>query len=157
MYEPVASRHICESVASCHVYKSVASFTYFRSRRRPYFKYLDLQIGQFSCLLFCVTGNLVHSREFFLKFWGLPWISVWKLRGVPRKCVWKFGSRKYFKSDLLRLWTITNVVPHSGDYRDEWMSHVTYMDQSRDVTCMIQWRQLCDSRNEWHASCTRVI
>ena len=49
-------------------------------------------------------GPSFTSVKTFLKFWGLPWKPVWKLRGLPWKLVWSFGSRKYLKSDLLRPW-----------------------------------------------------
>jgi len=56
----------------------------------------------------------VHSFEYrglpftsvktCLKFWGVPWKSVWKLQGLLWKLVWDFGSRTYLKSGLLCPW-----------------------------------------------------
>jgi len=69
-----------------------------------------------------LSGFPVHSFEWqglpctfvkpYLKFWGLPWKPVGKLRGIKWKLVWRFGSRKYFKSDLHRPWCVW--IPQSG-------------------------------------------
>jgi len=46
----------------------------------------------------------VYTREPRMKIWGLPWKRVWYVRGLPWNLVGNFGSRQYFKSELLRLW-----------------------------------------------------
>jgi len=49
-----------------------------------------------------------------MKIWGLAQKRVWYVRGLPWKHVANFGSRTYFKSDLLRLWYMnihTRTVP----------------------------------------------
>jgi len=73
------------------------------SQRRPDLKYLDLQIIQFSWILFWVTGT-VKPR---LKCLRLPRKRVWYVRGLLWKLVGNFGSRNYFKFDLLRLWCLS--------------------------------------------------
>jgi len=61
-------------------------------------------------------GVIVNSFEWrglcllcvrpFLKSRGLPRKRVWNVRGLLWKLVGNFGSHKYFKHDLLRLWRV---------------------------------------------------
>jgi len=61
---------------------------YPRSRRSSDSKYLDLEIGQFSCPLFWVTGTLVYSREKkSVNFWGISWKLVRKLLGLSKNWI----------------------------------------------------------------------
>jgi len=84
----------------------------YRSRRRSYLKYLDLQILRFSPKIFWVPGTPFTHVKICLKIWGLPWKRVWSVRGFPWKHVWNFGSRNYFKSYLLGLWLYTSWNLH---------------------------------------------
>jgi len=40
-----------------------------------------------------------------MQFWGFPWKLVWYARGLPWKLGGHFGSRNYFKSNLVCPWT----------------------------------------------------
>ena len=73
------------------------------SRRRSDFKYLDLQIIQFSWIFFWVTETPFTQLKTCLKLWGLPRKCVRCVRELLWKLVGIFGSRNYFKSDFLRL------------------------------------------------------
>ena len=79
--------------------------------RRSDLKHLDLQIGQFSCALFWVTGTPVYSLENWFEILGTPVKTCLKVTGTPVKTCWNFGSRNYFKSDLLRLWKVRRKQP----------------------------------------------
>jgi len=52
-----------------------------------------------------VTGTPIYSRENLFEILGTPVKTCLKCMGTPVK-PWHFGSRNYFKSDLLRLWTV---------------------------------------------------
>jgi len=66
-----------------YIYIYIYVYIYiYSSRRRSDWKYLDLQIGQFSCPLLWVTGILVYSVKISVNFWGIPWKLVWKLQGL---------------------------------------------------------------------------
>jgi len=82
----------------------------YRSRRRSDLKCLDLQIGQFSCPPFWVTGTPVYSRENLFELGGTPVKTCLKGTGTPVKTCSNFGGRNYFKSDLLRLWSLSLYV-----------------------------------------------
>jgi len=51
-----------------------------------------------------VKGTPLTHVKICLNFWGLPRKRVWYVRELPWKHVGNFGSRNYFKSDLLRPW-----------------------------------------------------
>ena len=82
----------------------------FHSRRRSNFQYLDLQIWRVSRPLFWMTGTPFTAEQICLKFWGLPWKRVWYVWGLLWNLVGNFGSRNYFKSDLLRPWHTWHVM-----------------------------------------------
>jgi len=62
----------------------------YHSRRRSDLKYLDLQIGQFSCALFWVTGTPVYSLENWFEILGTPVKTCLKVTGTPVKTCLKF-------------------------------------------------------------------
>jgi len=49
-------------------------------------------------------GLHLHTWNFCMKIWGLPWKRVWYVRGLLWKLVEIFGSRNYLMSDFLRPW-----------------------------------------------------
>ena len=52
--------------------------------------------------IFWRTGSPFTHVKSCLKWWGLPWKRVWYVWGLQWKLVVNFGSRDYYKSDLLR-------------------------------------------------------
>jgi len=90
------------------------------SRRRSDFKYFDVQIGYFSCPLFWETGTPVCSREKGFENLGNPVETCLKITGTQWKLVWNFGSRNYFKSNLLRPWM--GISEWTWVNVHEWMS-----------------------------------
>jgi len=58
---------------------------------------------------------------------------------------------------LIHVLPITNDLPHSREYHNEWMSHVTYMNESCHVTSMNPSPHSRASHNECHDSIPRYI
>jgi len=117
-----------------------------RSRKKSDLKYLDLQITQFFRLFFWVTETPIDSRENLLKSWGLPWKLVSSFRGLPWKLVWNFGSRNYFKSDLLRAW-------YAWDDSYMRLAHMTHMWETTHVHLYV-WD---DAWYAWDDSCMLIV
>jgi len=123
--------HICIYVsaymqmAQCkcgHEYQHSTRHTHVgRSRRRSDFKYLDLEIYRFSRQIFWATGTPFTQLKKYLEFQGLSWKRIWCVWGLKRKLVRFFGSRHYWKSDLLRLW-VTSISREIH----MWMSWLTH-------------------------------
>jgi len=100
------------------------------ARRRSDFKYLDLQISQFSWEIFWVTGTPFTLVKTCIKIWELPWKRALYVRGLPWKLVEIFGSRSFFKANLLCLWymyiCIARTYPeltHRNQYTHERFSY----------------------------------
>jgi len=132
---------------------STMTITPIHSRKRLNLKYLHLQIGQFSCPLFWVTGTPVYSREILFEIWGTPVKTCLKVTGTPVKTCWNFGTRTYCMSDLLRLW---KEMAHSDVRQNSficatWLIHMWDMTHSYRAlfwmtsTRVKRWRiQMCD-------------
>ena len=114
-------------VCTIHTYVAIYHIAiYHRAKKLPYIhiwqstirtrggECLDLQIIQFSWILFWVTGTPFTHGKTCLKFWGLPRKRVWYVRALLWKLDGNLGSRNYFKSDLLRLWIPYCNLPYTG-------------------------------------------
>jgi len=129
----------------------------FHSRRRSDLKYLDLQIRRFSRPPFGATGTPFTHVKICLKIWGLPRKKVWCVRGLLWKLVGNFGSRNYFKSDFLRLWSHVTygwVMSHVDEscHTNDWdMSHVTHRTRVH-----VPWHVLHLWLGPWPTTIARV-
>ena len=101
--------HVCDMTHSCVWHDSFMCVTWLI----------------YMCDMIGWQGLPFTSVKPCLKFRGLPWNPVWKLRGQQRKLVWNFGSRKYFKSDLLRPWIKAYESFMNDSWAMRWMAHVT--------------------------------
>jgi len=88
---------------------------------------LDLKIRRFSRRSFALTGTPFTHVKPCIRFWGLPQKRVWYVRGLLWKLAGNFGSRNYFKSDLLRLWEPCPTF--------EWVMSCMWMSQVPKLIC----------------------
>jgi len=100
-----------------------------RSRRRSDWKYLDLQIGQFSRPLLWITGIPVYFRAKLFDFFGTPVKTCLKVAWTPVKTCWKFAFVKSLTSDLLHVCESSRVVSLH-------MSHLVWCHFTWVVPCM---------------------
>jgi len=77
--------------------------TWSCSWRRSDLKYLHLQIWTVFPSTLLSDGDSVYSRETLWEILETPKKTCLICTGTPVKTCWKFGSRNYLKSDLLRV------------------------------------------------------
>ena len=81
-----------------------------RSPRRWDLKYVDRQIGQFSCPVLWVTGTPVYFLKKLFEFCGTPVKTSVKVTATPMKTCWNFDSSNHSDSNLLRLWCTHTIM-----------------------------------------------
>jgi len=122
---PLWRMRVKRRVVVCHTWMSRVAYTndswthdgntfledahneWVHSRKRSDFRFLISRFFPFFLEGLSSDRNSIHSREKLFPILGNPRQRVWYIRGPPWKLVPNFGSRNYFKSDLLRAWHAT--------------------------------------------------
>jgi len=110
----------------------------YNSRRKSDFKYLDLQIYQFSWWIFWVPGTPVYSRENLMNeschTYGWVMSHIW----MNESCLHIRMSRVTHMNESCHTyaWVVSHIwmshVTHMNEWvmSHIWMSHVTHMNES---------------------------